>query len=112
MDKKKSLKQIEKIIKEYILLLKADGFDIEKVLLYGSYAKGNPRYDSDIDICIISDSFGKNPTEEGKYLFRKLWLIENANIEPIGYSSDYFYNKNNQSPLINEIKKTGIELKV
>lgn len=107
-----SLKHIEKIVKEYAKLLKADGFDIKKILLYGSYAKGKQKKDSDIDICIISDKFGKNPTEEGKYFFRKLWLMENANIEPVGYSPDYFYNKNNWSPLINEIKKTGIELKV
>lgn len=112
MVKKQSLKQIEKIIKEYILLLKDDGFNIEKILLYGSYAKGEQKKNSDIDICIISDKFGKNPTEEGKYLFRKLWLMENANIEPIGYSPDYFYNKDNHSPLINEIKKTGVELKI
>lgn len=112
MAKKTSLKQIEKIVKEYAGLLMADGFIIEKILLYGSYAKGTPRRDSDIDICIISDTFGKNPIEEGKYLFRKLWLMENANIEPVGYSPEYFYNKHNQSPLINEIKKTGIELNV
>lgn len=112
MAKKPSLKRVEKIIREYIQLLKADGFDIEKVLLYGSYAKGTPHHDSDIDICIISDKFGKNPAEEGKYLFRKLWLIKNANIEPVSYSPNYFYNKNNLSPLINEIKKTGVELKI
>lgn len=112
MAKKTSLKQIEKIVKEYIELLKADGFDIEKILLYGSYAKGKQKKNSDIDICIISDKFGKNPIEEGKYLFRKLWLMKNTNIEPIGYSPDYFYRKNNLSPLINEIKKTGIELKI
>ncbi|MBI2459297.1 MAG: nucleotidyltransferase domain-containing protein [Parcubacteria group bacterium] len=112
MAKKTSLEHIESTVKEYANLLRADGIDIKKILLYGSYAKRKQKKDSDIDSCIISDRFGKNPTEEGKYFFRKLWLMKNANIEPIGYSPNYFYNENNWSPLIDEIKKTGIELKV
>lgn len=112
MAQKISLKKIKENIKEYIQLLEADGFIIEKALLYGSYAKGKPRKDSDIDICLISKKFGKNPQAEGKYLFRKLWLLKNSNIEPIGYSPKYFYDKNNQSPLVNEIRKNSIELKV
>ena len=112
MVKKTSLVKIQKIVKEYIRLLQVDGFSIEKVLLYGSYAKGTAKRDSDIDICIISKKFGKNPQEEGKYLFRKLWELKNANLEPVGYSPKYFYNKNKQSPLVNEIHKNGIELKI
>ncbi|MDI6591968.1 MAG: nucleotidyltransferase domain-containing protein [Patescibacteria group bacterium] len=111
MAKKISLEKIKKIVKNYVQLLEADGFDIEKVILYGSYAKGTPHRDSDIDICLISKKFGKDPHEEGKYLFRKLWHLKNANLEPIGYSPKDFYHKNN-SPLIYEIQKNGIELKI
>ena len=111
MAKKISLEKIKKIVKEYIQILETDGFFIEKVILYGSYASGTPYRDSDIDICLISNKFGKNPHEEGKYLFRKLWDLKNANIEPVGYSPKDFYAKS-KSPLVSEIQKNGIELKI
>ncbi len=111
MAKKISLEKIEKIVKEYVQVLETDGFLIEKAILYGSYAKGTPRRDSDIDICLISKKFGKDSHQEGKYLFRKLWDLKNANLEPVGYSPKYFYGKNS-SPLVNEIQKHGIELKL
>lgn len=110
MAKKTSLEKIKKNIKEYIQILEADGFPIKKVILYGSYAKGTSRKDSDIDICIISKNFGKDPHQEGKYLFRKLWQLKNANLEPVGYSPKDFYSRD-KSPLINEIQKYGIEIK-
>jgi len=110
MAEKMSLEKIKKIVRKYILILEADGINIEKVILYGSYAKGTPHKDSDIDICLISEKFGRDLHEEGKYLFRKLWRLKNSNIEPVAYSPKYFYGKN-QSPLINEIQKNGIELK-
>ena len=111
MLKKTSLEKNQKKIKEYVQILETDGFDIEKVILYGSYAKGTPRRDSDIDICLISKNFGKNPHEEGKNLFRKLWQLKSANLGPVGYSPKDFYLKN-KSPLINEIQKNGIEIKI
>lgn len=57
-DKKmeKSLKiQKEKIIlklKDYFKQ-KASGYHVEMVFLYGSWARGYPRYDSDIDLAIL-----------------------------------------------------------
>ena len=111
MAKKISLEKIKKNVKEYIQVLETDGFLIEKAILYGSYAKGTPHRDSDIDICLISKNFGKDAHQEGKYLFRKLWQLKNANLEPVGYSPKDFYRKNS-SPLINEIQKNGIELKL
>ena len=110
MAKKIPLEKIKKNVKEYVQLLKTDGFVIEKVILYGSYAKGTYHKNSDIDICLISKKFGKDPHREGKYLFRKLWQLKNANLEPVGYSPKDFYKKDS-SPLINEIQKSGTELK-
>ncbi|MEK7203104.1 MAG: nucleotidyltransferase domain-containing protein [Patescibacteria group bacterium] len=112
MVKKTPLKKIQKIVRDYSRLLKIDGIPIEKIILYGSYAKGTPKKDSDIDICVLSKKFGINPRKEGQYLFKKLWQMENANIEPVGYSPKDFYGAKNKSPLINEIQKHGIEINV
>jgi len=52
MAKKRIPKQVEKKIKEYVDILKADNLPIKKVILYGSYAKGRQHKWSDIDVCI------------------------------------------------------------
>lgn len=51
--------QIEEIIKAYKQVLMALGINVERVILYGSYASGNQREDSDIDLVIISKDFRK-----------------------------------------------------
>ena len=43
---------VEKV-KNYISFLKENRFNISKVYLFGSYARGNFREDSDIDLAII-----------------------------------------------------------
>lgn len=103
-------KKINKAVKDYIKVLKKD-IPVKRVILYGSYAKGKAKKDSDVDIVIISEKFGKNPQKEGKYLFRKLWDVKNIGIEPIGYSPKDF-DTLNPSPLLYEIRKYGKEIKI
>lgn len=105
---KKIPQKVNQAIREYITVIKKD-IPIQRVILYGSYAKGKAKKTSDIDIVIISDKFGKNPLEEGKYLFRKLWEVKKSNIDPIGYSQKDFENPN-PSPLLYEIKRHGREV--
>lgn len=105
---KKIPKKINKAIKDYVDAVRKD-ISVERVILYGSYAKGKMREDSDIDLAIVSDKFGKNYSEEGKYLFRKLWEVKESNIDPIGYSPKDFNNPN-PSPLLYEIRRCGQEV--
>jgi predicted nucleotidyltransferase len=46
----------KKIIDQYISDVKAV-MPINKVFLYGSFANGTAKWDSDIDLCFFSDSF-------------------------------------------------------
>ena len=45
--------QAIRVIKQFVNALKREGITIDRVILYGSYAKGNVRPDSDIDVAII-----------------------------------------------------------
>jgi hypothetical protein len=51
--------QIKEIVAEYTQTLKTLGVNVERVILYGSYALGNERKDSDIDLVVISKDFRK-----------------------------------------------------
>lgn len=46
-----------------------NGFQPEKIILFGSYAYGNPQNDSDVDLLVILPYKGSN--------FRKIWEILN-----------------------------------
>lgn len=107
---KEKFAKINKIIKDYIDVIRED-LPVTKVILYGSYAKGTAKKESDIDIAIISKNFGRNPREEGQYLFRKLWKTNNSAIDPVGYSPQGF-DSPSPSPLLYEIRKYGKEIKV
>lgn len=57
MAKNKIPEGLNKVILNYIDSLKADALPIKSVFLFGSYAKGFPRPDSDVDLCVISPKF-------------------------------------------------------
>ncbi|MBW6461852.1 MAG: nucleotidyltransferase domain-containing protein [DPANN group archaeon] len=73
------------------------------VIIFGSYAKGTERKDSDIDLLIISDE---------KYDFERFEKETGKNIQAIYMKSDEFINGFFQKdPLISEIVKDHICLK-
>lgn len=51
--------QTKEIVEEYKKVLQELGINVKRVILYGSFAKGSQREDSDIDLVVISDDFEK-----------------------------------------------------
>ncbi len=96
-------------VRRFRRLLEKDGLPVAKILLYGSYARGTSRKDSDIDVCVVSPSFGKDYLKERFYLFHKAPEID-ARIEPVGFSLKA-YKTNRVSPLLHQIRKEAIEVK-
>ena len=94
------------MLKSFILLLRSEGIAVDKAYLYGSYLSGNTTRDSDIDLMIIT---GK---EYDDNTIGKIWSLTkkvNSKIEPFLISSDRF-NSNKDSPLIDLVKRTGLEI--
>ncbi|MDI6839854.1 MAG: nucleotidyltransferase domain-containing protein [bacterium] len=76
--------KIEKIIGYLKNLLENSGFEIDKIILFGSYARGNYRGDSDIDIVIISKSFsGKGIFERARMLGDIEWKLMDKFLIPL-----------------------------
>ena len=90
-------KYIEKIRKYY---------EIEAIILFGSYAKGTENEDSDIDIAVISSDF-KNIIQDGADLIGFTWKID-TRIEPHPISTEDY--ENIATPLVQEIINTGIKV--
>ena len=96
---------VEKV-RKFQSLVKRSNFpmEIEKVYLFGSYAKGNPHRDSDIDVAFVVNKW------QGDYfdvipLIWKLTEQVDYRIEPhvIVPEEDY-------AGLLDEIEQTGIEI--
>jgi predicted nucleotidyltransferase len=108
MAKKTLPRKITKAIREYLKILKKEGLPIQKVYLFGSWAKSKAKKWSDLDLCIISPRF-KNSNEALDYLWKRRIVNKNVHIEPFGWSPKDFVD---EDPLVWEIKKTGKEIKV
>ncbi len=94
---------IKEIAKDYIRRLKENNIPVRKALLFGSYALGTHRKDSDIDIAIVSTIF-----KGDRYADRRLIVPFrrglDSRIEPMPFTQDDF---DAGGILIDEIKKTG-----
>lgn len=74
--------KVKKQIVAYISLLKKE-YNISLVLLFGSYAKGRARKDSDIDLAIVSSAFASPPSMKLLSHLQELKWGVAPDIEPI-----------------------------
>ena len=105
MVKKILPKNIIKLTESFRSLLENDNIQIDSMIVFGSQAKGNTRPESDIDICVVSPSFGQNDTEEMQMLFKKARHID-SRIEPYPMSPKNLLEIDN--PIVSEITKWGV----
>jgi predicted nucleotidyltransferase len=98
--------EVIEILKSFIFLLRSEGIPVEKAILYGSWLSGSATDESDIDILVVTEN-GDND-----YIAGKIWQLTrkiNTRIEPFIIGIDHF-NSNDNSPLIDLIKRTGLEI--
>jgi len=99
----------KRIIKKYIK--KIEPFlKIEKVILFGSWARGEGGADSDIDFIILSPDFKKM-----KFMERLIWLSKmrgeefmSPGMDIFGYTPEEFKKLSRESVVLAEAKKEGI----
>ena len=83
---------------------------IEKIILFGSYAKGKFMKDSDIDLIVLSRDFSRMDPD------RRLDLLQRARVNPKtwDYGMDIFgftpkeSNKASRLNTLSEIKRSGL----
>lgn len=99
MDKAEAIK----LGKAYKKLVKKH-FDVKDVILYGSYGKGNPREDSDIDIAVVVDNIEGDYFDHVPLLWKLKRQVSNL-IEPV-----LICGENEKSGFLENIRQTGIAL--
>lgn len=84
--------EVKEIIKKYRQKLESKNIPVTRIYLYGSYAKGTPKRDSDIDICVISPIF--QDRIDATMTLMKLRSDDELILSPIAFSPETFIDEN------------------
>lgn len=104
--------EVKKAAREFVKILETKKIKIDILILYGSYARGDPRDFSDIDLAVISSDFrGKNRLQIQEMIAKAVSGRKGITmaIEPIGYAPEE-YDHANPETFLGEIKQTGKRL--
>ncbi len=98
-------REIERIINNYLIALKKNNINYDKVFLFGSFAKEKASENSDIDLAIICNEV--DDRFKLQLLLMKLRREIDLRIEPHPILKDEFTENN---PFASEIMNYGIEV--
>ncbi|OPY07854.1 MAG: Nucleotidyltransferase domain protein [Syntrophaceae bacterium PtaB.Bin095] len=93
-------------VRRFVRLVKNANIKVEKVVIFGSYAKGTAGKWSDVDLAIVSEDFSGIDFNDHKKLVPFL-LKSDSKIEPHPFRPEDFTEDN---AFAREIMKSGIEL--
>lgn len=99
---------LKNILDQYIADVRK-AMPIDKVYLYGSYAKGTQQKNSDVDICFFSRAFESKRSLDilTELFYLKIKYDKDVLIEPNAFPISALYNDN---PFVKEIIRTGKEI--
>lgn len=109
MDRKRIEKKVKEIVKEYLKNFPQD-IKIKGVFLFGSYATGQIRQDSDLDLIVISPDFKKiNFIKRMELLshLRQARITRDIPMDIIGYTPEEFREIDKESIVMKEAKREG-----
>jgi len=85
---------------------------VERALLFGSYAYGQPHAGSDIDLAVVSPDFATmNRLERLEFLERVAWDANAHHLEPVGFTEDELREAGNTN-VLGEIRDRGVVVSV
>jgi predicted nucleotidyltransferase len=105
----KTKTELKKIANDYVKRLRNQRIRVEKVILFGSYGRGTPRDDSDIDLAFISEDFDRyNLLERQRILANCRQGFTPTDV--VAYSPAMLNKKKRSSTLIQQILADGVTL--
>ena len=94
------------IVRRYLDAVMRAGIPAEKAVIYGSFARGEQRKDSDIDVLVLSPLFDQLKESKVLDLLWRLTRQVDIRIEPIAVGVREF-EKDDGSPLIGVARRDG-----
>ncbi|MDY7038786.1 MAG: nucleotidyltransferase domain-containing protein, partial [Thermodesulfobacteriota bacterium] len=100
--------EVKKVLSDYIKKLSRE-INVTSAFVFGSYAKGNWKSDSDIDVAIFSDDFTNLERAEAIAFLLDRTLEYDLDIQPVAFDEDDYINYQD-NPFVNEVVTTGIKM--
>lgn len=94
-------------------LIKLFGGKIERIILYGSYARGDFNLESDVDIMILLNCDQKEITQRRKEISRiasRVGLKNDIMVSLLARNSDDYENNIKYQPFYQNIEKEGLNI--
>ena len=108
------MKHIKKLLGFYTgELRKIYGERLVKVILYGSYARGDYRADSDVNVFVLVDGREDELHKFDDALFGMTFefnMDNDIDIQVVPMSTEYYYKWEKAHPLLLNIKDDGVDL--
>jgi predicted nucleotidyltransferase len=89
----KNSREVRRIVKNLVSGLGKRGIKVNRLILYGSYAQGKARPESDIDIAVISETFNHKGLLKRQELLGEAIFGLKEPVEAIGYSHKEFQKR-------------------
>jgi predicted nucleotidyltransferase len=89
---------------------------VKRIMVFGSYARGDAHQDSDLDLCVVVETPAEQPLEEWpskSWLYRATDLIERFSSEEVALVPYVFTSgeiealRDRQHPLVEQILEEG-----
>ena len=93
------------LVKRYVHFLAEQDLNVEKAYIFGSYAKGTFREESDIDVAVFMKNLENSFTMQVQLM--QMRRNFDTRIEPHPFDENDF---NSGNPFVNEILRTGIPI--
>lgn len=100
-------KSIRKVVRNYLACLPAVGINARKAVLFGSFARGDARAESDIDLIVIAPEFDR---PRSLSFIKRLWRERakaDIRIEPIA-CGEKEWEEDDSRPILEIARQEGI----
>lgn len=97
----------------YEELIKLFGAKVERIILYGSYARGDFNLESDVDIMILLNCDQKEITKRRKEISRiasRIGLKNDIMVSLLAHNSDDYENNMKYQPFFQNIEKESMKI--
>lgn len=102
------MKTAIELVRRYVRALEEQGIHIDDAILFGSFAKGTARDESDIDVALISEAFSGVRFDDRRRIVPLRRAID-SRLEPMPFRPEGFAGGGN---LVDEIKRDGIRIEL